>query len=110
MYKGYGINPEAPPVTKLDNETLDRISYQYGIPQPSASPILKSSSMINPDSFMSRVDAAATEIKLASIPATPDITPLSLSSEAVEAINSAAANTPIEEAKQSLSDITRKKS
>ena len=66
--------------------------------------------MINPDSFMSRINTAATEIKLASIPATPDITPLSLSSEAVEAINSAAANTPIEEAKQSLSDITRKKS
>ena len=80
MYKGYGINPEAPPVTKLDNETLDRISYQYGIPQPSASPILKSSSMINPDSFMSRVNAAATQIKLDSIPATPNIPPLSLSS------------------------------
>ena len=58
--------------------------------------------MINPDSFMSRINTAATEIKLASIPATPDITPLSLSSEAVEAINSAAAN-------ENLSDIAQKK-
>ena len=39
MVSGYGINPKAQPVvlakartTNLDNETLDRISYQYGIP------------------------------------------------------------------------------
>jgi hypothetical protein len=83
MYKGYGINPKAPPVPNLDNDSLSRISYQYGIPQPSASPILKSSSMINPDSFMSRVEAAATQIKLDSIPTTPNIPPLSLSSDCV---------------------------
>lgn len=95
MEKGFGVNPNLPPVPLLDDETLARVSYQYGIPQPQASPILKTSSMISPGGFMAKVNAAATEIKLNALPSTPDITPFSLSSEAVEAINSAAANTQL---------------
>lgn len=75
-----------PPVPNLDDETLSRISYQYGIPQPQSLPIDKASEFINPDGFMSKVNYAATEFKLNSLPATP------ISVETLAAIDSAAAN------------------
>jgi hypothetical protein len=75
-----------PPVPNLDDETLSRISYQYGIPQPQSLPVEKASNFINPEGFMSKINSAATEIKLNSLPATP------ISVETLAAIDSAAAN------------------
>jgi hypothetical protein len=49
-----------PPVPNLDDETLSRISYQYGIPQPQSLPVEKASNFINPEGFMSKINSAAT--------------------------------------------------
>ena len=96
--KGWGIDPNVPPVQPISDETVNRLNYPSGldINRPRVRDLFSGS--LFGDGFMQSINQKSIEHKFNSLPPTPTVPPMPLSAEAVAAMDNVAANIPATEA------------
>lgn len=98
--KGWGLAPNAPPVPHVPDDTVANNSFPKGLPVPltAQTKSYAAAAAVKPGGFMEHLEDAVTAAKFSKVPATPTNPPLPLSTEAVAAMDNAAANIPASEA------------
>ena len=92
--KGWDLDPNAPPVPHVPDDTVANNSFPKGLPVPliAKTKTYAAAAAVKPGGFMEAMEDAVTAIKLGKLPVTPTNPPVPLSAEAVTALDNAAAN------------------
>lgn len=101
--KGWGLEPNAPPVPHVPDDTVANNSFPKGLPIPlvAQTKTYAAAAAVKPGGFMEAVEDAVTAIKLGKLPTTPNMVPID-----INAVDNAAANVSNPSNVNNVSDLS----